>query len=137
MVFDCSARTMGVSLNDHLRFANVLSELDWDDEIPDCAVKWRAWLMSLPGLEKLEIPRFFKSATLQIVRNKEMHVFTDASTTGYSCVVSLKMSDDDGQTHVTFVTGKSRLAPHKHVTILRLALTAAVVGIRLANLMQS
>ncbi len=30
------------------------SELDWDDEIPeDCTVKWRAWLMSLPGLEKL------------------------------------------------------------------------------------
>ncbi len=64
-------------------------------------------------------------------------MFTDANMTDYGCVVSLKMSDDDGQAHVTFVAGKSRLAPHEHVTIPRLELTAAVVGVRLAKLMQT
>ncbi|XP_039256285.2 uncharacterized protein LOC120333005 [Styela clava] len=67
-----------------------------------------------------------------------MHIFWDASEIGYGCACYLQMlNKSDGSVHCNFVMGKSRVTPSKPVTIPRLELTAAVVAVKLGQLVKT
>ena len=101
--------------------------LGWDVEIPlDKKVSWCNWLDKLCTLEKFCYPRCFWPHKSIIY---ELHCFCDASAIGYSAVAYLRTIDKNGCVHVTFVMGKSRVAPLKSITIPRLELVAAVIGV--------
>lgn len=51
-----------------------------------------------------------------------------------SAVAYLKTADTEGNTHIGFVMGKSKLAPHPPHTIPRLELCAAVLATEMAEL---
>ena len=109
------------------------SELDWDDDLPDELLEeWQKWLNDLPKLESLKIPRCVKPDGFQEVREYELHVFSDASTTGYGTAIYLRLHDGNSF-HSTLMLGKSRVAPKKATTIPRLELTAATVSVKLAQ----
>lgn len=102
----------------------------WDDVISDEDVKtWCTWLEDLHHLAVLKIPRCYRPK-LEGVEIK-LHVFSDASERGYGACGYLRIVDTTGQVHVSFVLGRSRLAPIKTVTLPRLELSAAVVGVRI------
>ena len=105
--------------------------IDWDGVIPtDMLDLWSEWLQQLPLLEEMKIPRCFH-ARLEDAEY-QLHCFTDASEKGYGAVCYLRLNHQQAAV-CYFLLGKSRVAPSKSVTIPRLELAAAVVGVKLAQ----
>ncbi|XP_078494000.1 uncharacterized protein LOC144749516, partial [Ciona intestinalis] len=83
-------------------------------------------------LERVVLPRCFGLSHL--VDFVELHYcFCDASESGYGASAYLRVSCE-GVLSCKLVAGKSRVAPLKSLTIPRLELCAAVVGVKLARL---
>ena len=106
----------------------------WDDPIPDVImIRWEKWRGELPILQRLSIPRCFKPENFGPVVKKELHHFSDASTRGYWQYSYLRLQDDCGRIHCSFVAGKSRVTPLKPVRIPRLELQAAVTSLKVSR----
>ena len=106
---------------------------DWDDPVPESLRhKWERWRSSLQHLEKLKIQRCYKPPTFGNVTSVQLHHFSDASDHGYGQCSYLRLTDDTGQVHCSFVMGKARVTPLKPVTIPRLELTAALLSVRVS-----
>ena len=71
----------------------------------------------------------------QVVK-AELHHFADASLKGYGQFSYLRLTNQVGKIYCSFVVGKARVAPLKIVTVPRLELTAAVVSVRVADLLR-
>ena len=70
------------------------------------------------------------------VVSRQIHIFSDASVTGYGAVAYLRLRDENDHVHCSFLMGKARLAPVKAVTIPRLELTEATVSVRIGQLLK-
>lgn len=106
-------------------------QVDWDDEVPeDIKARWTKWRSELPVLQELLVPRCYKPADFGRIARVELHHFSDASTQGYGQCSYLRLKNEKGQFHCSFVMGKARVAPLKPVTVPRLELTAVVVSVR-------
>jgi len=66
--------------------------------------------------------------------SRQIHHFSDASSYGYGACSYLRLVDESGSICVSFLMGKSRLAPIKSISIPKLELTAAVLAVRLDEL---
>lgn len=119
---------------------NILQDMcrtstSWDDPlIPDLLSQWEGWKTSLSDLSRLVIPRCYKPDKFGMIKNAEVHHFSDASTSGYGCASYLRLVDTDNQVHCTLLMGKARVAPLKSVTIPRLELQAAVTAAQTSKL---
>ena len=117
-----------------LQVKRILQELcrdgiGWDDKVPeDIRPSWERWRSELPVLEKLKVPRCHKPSKFKEMKTVEFHHFSHASQNGYGQCPYLRLTDSRDRIHCSLVTGKSRVAPLKPVTIPRLKLTAAVVA---------
>ena len=117
-------------------------QYDWDETIPEEHMQtWREWLGTLHKLKDLKIERQVCGRSSGLANSnavKELHVFADASSIGYGAVVYQRTFDSKDPVNVviSFMIGKSRLAPIKMVTIPKLELNAAVTGIKLATMMK-
>lgn len=58
------------------------------------------------------------------------------SSKGYGAVSYLQQIDVNGKVHCSFIMAKSRLAPLKAMTILRMELSAAVLATRLDHMIR-
>lgn len=113
-------------------------DIGWDDEVSDeHKIPWERWLTELPLLQKLQVPRCVRPKDFGKVVSQEIHIFSDASITGYGAVAYLRLCDESDNIHCSFLMGKARLAPMKIVTIPRLELTAAAVSVRIGALLKS
>ena len=104
------------------------AKLGWDDPIPpELEKRWMSWKTNLPILEKVEIPRCFQPQGFSRPTpvSAQLHHFGDASNLAYGCSSYLRLVDQNGQIHVSFVIGKSRVAPLKNISLPRKELTAA------------
>jgi len=109
----------------------------WDSQVPgDLAELWREWRKTLPLLQNISIPRCYKPDCFQSVASSSLHLFTDASEIGYGVACYLRQVDISGRISTSFVFGKSRVAPTKHVTIPRLELTACTVGAKVGAMLK-
>ena len=112
-------------------------KLDWDEAAPKETVdRFAEWLAELPRLSTLKVERRLKPHGLSTNFEAEIHYFSDASEVAYGAVAYLKVFDASGTKKISFLMGKSRLAPMKLVTIPRLELCGAVVAARLHELIQ-
>ncbi|XP_014672427.1 PREDICTED: uncharacterized protein LOC106812932 [Priapulus caudatus] len=69
--------------------------------------------------------------------HKELHVFADASDVAIAAAAYLRLSNGDGQCQdVSFVMGKSKLAPIHATTIPRLELCAAVLAVEIFEIIR-
>ena len=67
----------------------------------------------------------------------QLHVFTDASISALAAVIYARRSHTDPKlATITFVLGKSRIAPFKHLSVPKLELEAALLGIRLLQVVR-
>ena len=112
-------------------------KLEWDDELPELYQnRWEKWRNELPLLERLNVDRCFKPSDFGEVTSREIHIFSDASATGYGSAAYLRLCNSESRIHCSFLMGKARLAPIKVMTIPRLELTAATVSIRLGEVLK-
>ncbi|KAI2646661.1 NEDD4 family-interacting protein 2 [Labeo rohita] len=111
---------------------------DWDDPIPSAfQAKWNKWLTDLEKLANFQINRCIKPDGFGKVACAQLHHFADASEKGYGTATYIRMQSTDKRIHVSFLYGKSRVAPLRPVTIPRLELTAAVVAVRIDKMLQT
>ncbi|XP_062534847.1 uncharacterized protein LOC134204027 [Armigeres subalbatus] len=110
------------------------SGIGWDEIIPERLYeKWEKWLEILPKVQDVHIPRCYRLSTqLGSQTNIQLHTFVDASLSGYAAVVYLRF-EQDSTVECAIVGAKTRVAPLKFVSIPRLELQAAVIGVRLAD----
>ena len=107
--------------------------LGWYEPVPDERLDtWERWLGKLACLDTLTISRSVRPAGFK-PRQTQLHCFCDASKDNYGAVAYMRTVDVSGATHCCFLMGKSRVTPVKPVTIPRLELTAAVVGVKLVQ----
>ena len=109
-------------------------KLDWGDCIPDQDLgRWQTWLCELQKLEHFHversIPRLWWSDFLPTP------LLLWLITTCLQCC-RLRLVNDCGDVHCSFLMGKSRLSPFKPGTIPRMELSAAVLSTRLDRLIR-
>ena len=126
VAFDCSAKDKGTCLNEHL-----LSGPDIKTN-----TRWERWKRDLVNLEKVQIARCYMPTDFGKVEKRELHHFSDASTTGYGQCSYLRLINKDGGVHCAFIMGKARVSPTKVSTIPRLELTAATVSVTVSNMLK-
>lgn len=111
----------------------------WDDPLsPDQEKEWDNWTSAMSNLSNIQIKRCFPSATLNSSYMAELHLFSDASTSAYGVCAYLRLVDKvKGESTVSLVMGKSRVAPKKKVvTIPRLELQAATLAVKVGGFLQ-
>ena len=109
----------------------------WDDPLPEnLHPKWNAWKTDIGNLQLIQIPRCYQPLKFGTVIKTELHHFSDASTTGYGQCSYVRLINTEGKVHCALVIGKSRVAPTKIVTIPRLELAAAVVSVKVSELLK-
>lgn len=110
---------------------------EWDDPLPESLRKrWESWCASLKYLDSLQIPRCIKPDGFGESVKTELHHFSDASSFGYGQCSYIRMWNSENQIACAFVMGKARVVPVKPVTVPRLELSAAVLSVRTASMLQ-
>ena len=104
----------------------------WDDPVSsDIRFKWLKWQYTLRNISDIKIGRCYTPVGFGVVKYKEIHYFCDASSSGYGAVSYMRIIDNSGRVHISFIMGKERLSPIKPVTILRLELSAATLAVKM------
>ena len=112
-------------------------QVEWDAEISDSdTVKWEQWLKELPQLENVEINRCYKPTNFGKIISCEVHNFADASNVGYGVATYIRLLNDKNDIHCCLIMGKARVAPLKVITIPRMELTAAMIAVKINQLIQ-
>jgi hypothetical protein len=110
-----------------------LKGLNWDDAFPEELQCWTdAWLKQMTKVGALRIPRCYRTKGVQEIAETTIHTFTDASKLAYAAVCYIRFLYRDDSVQTGFVVAKARVTPLRAVSIPRLELMAAVLGVRLA-----
>ena len=110
-----------------------LEARDWDELLPTSHLReWTNWFPELEDLELVKIPRCLKDPSLK-VEELSIHTFSDAPENAYTAVVYARHVYEDGNITARMIMSKSRLAPLKAVSIPRLELLGALIGLRLTR----
>ncbi|XP_066152186.1 uncharacterized protein, partial [Euwallacea fornicatus] len=98
-------------------------QLEWDQEVPsDMKQCWQEFITQLACLNECQIDR-------HVMVSNAVHValygFSDSSEKAYGACIYIKSVDNLGNHELRLLTGKSRVAPVKKLTVPRLELLAA------------
>ncbi|XP_028408639.1 uncharacterized protein LOC114531185 [Dendronephthya gigantea] len=109
--------------------------LEWDDEIVDSNIltKAESWLNQLNKLDDIKVPRCIWLEKDKKVLSITLHTFVDASQEAYGAVVYAKAIYVSGNQSCRLIAAKTKVAPLKAMSILRLELMATVLGTRLTT----
>lgn len=102
---------------------------DWDDRLSDdLSSEVQSWLNGFSELNGVKVSRRLHFSGDQQLSS--LHTFVDASEEAYAAVVFVRHETAECVT-LHFVSGKTRVAPIKSLSIPRLELMAAILGLRL------
>ena len=114
-----------------------IEHAEWDQPIGDeLRPRWEKWKGELRELVNLKIPRCTLPEQFGAVNKRELHHFSDASTTGYGQCTYLRLIDDAHNLHCSLVMGKSRVTPLRVVTVPRLELQAAIISVKSSDFLK-
>ena len=101
----------------------------WDHKITrEAEERWTKWLRELLAMGSLHIARCIFPPGFRRLVSAQFHHFCDASTKAYAVVTYMRLQDDAGGVHCSFIKARTRLAPVKTISIPRLELCAAVLA---------
>ncbi|XP_068703921.1 uncharacterized protein [Montipora capricornis] len=107
--------------------------LGWDDEFPsDLKKTCQEWFSHYQNFPESE----FQGAIVPLKKNvadTSIHTMVDASLLAYATVSYVRHKYEDGEATVRFIAAKAKVAPTKAISVPRLELMAAVLGLRLAR----
>lgn len=122
-----------ITIQGKLFLRNWISGNDWDEQLPSSLQpEWEKWKLSLIHLSDVQVKRAYGPEKYN--NQCKVTVFCDASKDAIAAVAYLSSVNSSGQVEVSFVMGKSKVAPRHGHTIPRLELCAAVLGLELAEL---
>ncbi|GFU36556.1 integrase catalytic domain-containing protein [Trichonephila clavipes] len=94
-----------------------LLKLDCNETLPpDVPTQWRNFIQTLKDIESIHVPRCF--LVVPFTKSVVLNGFADASSKAYGAVIYVQTNETTNQ----LLCSKSRLAPIKSTTILRLEL---------------
>ena len=115
----------------------------WDSPLePALKEEFRKWMASIPLLANYRIPRWWNTPDTEDVASEQIHVFSDASTSGYAGVAYRRVSGTSGAVHVSIITARSHVVPlnparaSHHNSIPRLELTAAAKAVEIRQFIE-
>ena len=109
----------------------------WDEPLHKHGlVRWQDWISDLPTISAVWIPWCLRPQDATDLTEYELHNFEDAPEITYGVVTYLRTIDENDNAHSTdchstLVMTKSRLAPVKKITILRLEFAVAALSVNL------
>ena len=104
---------------------------NWDEPISIHIFEhFKQWVPFLEIAKQVRLPRCHCPFLFHEDTNIELHIFNDASQIAFASVAYFRITTLEG-TIVSFVTGKTKCAPIKVLSIPRLELQAAILGTRL------
>jgi hypothetical protein len=107
-----------------------LSHTGWDEPLSRPMLRcWREFVNALETLPVLRIPRWTSLST--DTKGVELHVFCDASTRAYAAALYVRFPISNNRFKITLLTSKSKVSPLQTMTVPRLELCAAQLGVRL------
>lgn len=111
------------------------SGIGWDDAITnEVYERWIQWLEVLQKVDQIQIPRCYVGTwPSDILHSVQLHTFVDASEEAYCCTSYFRCELRNGSVVCNIVSAKTKVAPLKPLSIPRLELQAAVLGVRLAK----
>ena len=105
---------------------------DWDDLLSDGMTrKINSWFIELGQLQNLKVPRCLQQKNEAIKIN--LHIFADASQGAYDAVAYLRTQYKEQTIAVRFVAAKTKVAPLQSVSVPRMELMGACLGVKLAQ----
>uniref|UniRef100_W8AYL5 Pro-Pol polyprotein n=1 Tax=Ceratitis capitata TaxID=7213 RepID=W8AYL5_CERCA len=111
--------------------------IDWKSPIPEeIFSEWYNWYKDLDQARSLNISRCYHEHFNKDTTKIDLHIFVDASELAYAAVAYWRIVVY-GNVSVVFVAGKSRCSPIKALSVPRLELLAAVLGVRLKDIILS
>lgn len=133
-IYDCLGLISHFIVRGRMILQSVWKEkFDWDTSISDDVFKaWLAWLRKFNEISQLEIPRHYGYHSKKVI-NTTLHVFTDASMDAYCGVCYFRFEFENESVHTCLVLSKCRVAPLKYLSVPKLELKGAVVGLQLAK----
>ena len=112
-----------------------IEKVNWDESREgEALAKWNSFIDDLKALKNIRVPRRYTNHPMTELStcSYQLHGFSDASERAYSAVVYLR-TECDGETQVNIVASKTRVAPIKRQTILRLELLGATLLAQLVH----
>lgn len=104
-------------------------QIGWDAPISDDLLQtWKKWFNELPKVENLAIPRCYNMNLLQSI--VQLHIFVDASSQAFAAVAYFRIITQENQISTSLICSKTKCAPLKYMSIPRLELQAALLGVR-------
>ena len=101
----------------------------WDLPLPGPSLKmWESWYEQLVELPQVTIPRCVRSFLSEQMA-LALHVFCDASAKAYGACAYVVSKAPGGEVQSSLLMSKSRVTPIQFVSISRLELQAAVLGV--------
>ncbi|CAH8548192.1 unnamed protein product [Schistosoma haematobium] len=113
------------------------SQLGWDQPLNEPYVPaWLNWVNFMRQIGHVTVDRGIKKRIDEPDAEVELHLFSDASEIGYGAVAYARVSYLKEQPYCILLYSKSRVAPIKQITIPRLEMAAAVLSVRLSEVLR-
>ncbi|GFR29865.1 pro-Pol polyprotein [Trichonephila clavata] len=106
-------------------------QLKWDERVPtDIKLEWEQLANDVQFVKDIKIPRF-----LLVDLDNLFHLFgfSDVSEKAYAAAIYCRSVSDTGKINVQLIIAKTRVAPLKTVSLLRLELCGALLLVKLMD----
>ncbi|XP_065182586.1 uncharacterized protein LOC135813418 [Sycon ciliatum] len=134
-IFDPRGHIVPFTMRARLMFQELCAAgIGWDDQIPaELNEKWYRWFAELEHLSKIKIQRCLKETDRPAHEaSLSVHVFTDASAHATAAVGYVRAEYPDGHVRISIALARARATPLKKVTIPKLELRGAVLGVQVS-----
>ncbi|CAH8595656.1 unnamed protein product [Schistosoma guineensis] len=112
------------------------TRIGWDQPPSDSVVSsWNEWVTFVRRLGTISVPRSIINGNRKNFKAIELHLFCDASESGYGAVAYSWNIPKHQAPYSVLLYSKSRVAPIKQVTVPRLELAAAVLSARMGEVL--
>ncbi|CAH8818888.1 unnamed protein product [Schistosoma curassoni] len=113
------------------------SQIGWDQPLNEPYMSaWLGWVSFMRQIGHVTVARGIKRKIDEPDAKVELHLFSDASEVGYGAVAYARVSYLKEPPYCILLYSKSRVAPIRQVTIPRLEMAAAVLSVRLSEVLR-
>ena len=113
-------------------------KLGWDEPVEDDIRERFVNILDMLGeIRRLQFPRCFKPPDRDLTQQPDLLCFGDGSKQAFCTLAYIRYKLQDGSFKCSLLTGKTRVAPLRKISVPRIELLGAVASVRIAENIQS